>query len=74
MNEKQRHYHSFLLRLWRPEGDSPAPWLASLEDHRTGLRIGFANLGLLYAFLLEQTGETAGEARSGQKADSGNSL
>jgi hypothetical protein len=36
-------------------------WRASLEDSRTGERIGFANLEQLFAFLLEQIeGNTRG--------------
>ncbi len=46
-------YRSYLLRLWcaeTPEGS----WRASLEDLRTGERLGFASPELLFAYLLEQ--------------------
>jgi hypothetical protein len=50
-NEKK--YRSYLLRLWRAETPDQG-WRASLEDPRTGERIGFAGLELLFAFLMEQ--------------------
>ncbi|HEX9074394.1 MAG TPA: hypothetical protein VF932_01385 [Anaerolineae bacterium] len=53
-NADGRHpaiYQSYLLRLWKTE---QADWHASLEDSRTGERIGFANLDQLFAFLMEQ--------------------
>jgi len=44
----------YILRVWRTE--SPVlTWRASLEDPRTGERIGFENLEHLFAFLMEQT-------------------
>jgi hypothetical protein len=54
-------YLAFLLRLWR-EGQS-APWRAMLVDPSTGERRGFADLTKLFAFLQEQTGETAPEVK-----------
>lgn len=50
-------YQSYLLRLWKAEQTN---WRASLEDSRTGERIGFANLEQLFAFLMERV---AGDAR-----------
>lgn len=44
-------YQSYLLRLWKAEQTN---WRASLEDARTGERIGFANLEQLFAFLMER--------------------
>ena len=55
-DHEHRHdgYHSFLLRLWRPpEGD--CCWRASLEDARSGRRIGFPGLEELFAFLMQET-------------------
>jgi len=51
--EKTPNYLAYLLRLWR-ENDS-APWRATLEDSRTGERIGFAGPKQLAAFLLQVT-------------------
>ena len=48
-----KQYRSYLLRLWRSE-TSDRSWRASLEDSRTGQRIGFATLEQLFAFLMEQ--------------------
>ncbi len=47
-----KDYRSYLLRLWREVPDRG--WRASLEDPRTGKRIGFASLEHLFAFLMEQ--------------------
>ena len=70
----QRNYQSYLLRLWRvdmndtprrPDQAWPRPtsptWRASLEDARTGERIGFAGLEELLDFLREQISPAAGE-------------
>jgi hypothetical protein len=52
------HYKPYLLRLWR-EADSISDrgmeWRFSLEDSRTGMRVGFANLEKLYEFLSAET-------------------
>jgi hypothetical protein len=48
-------YRAYLLRLWRTDASDAAVWRASLEDSRTGERIGFASLEQLFAFLMEQT-------------------
>ena len=50
-NTKQ--YRSYLLRLWHSESADQS-WRASLEDSRTGERIGFATLEQMFAFLMEQ--------------------
>lgn len=44
---------SFLLRLWCSDAEGATCWQASLEDSHTGERIGFANLELLFAYLME---------------------
>lgn len=44
----------YILRLWRADS-SDSSWRASLENARTGGRIGFENLEHLFAFLMEQT-------------------
>jgi len=45
-------YHSFLLRLWQEEPDTP--WRASLQNVQTGTVVRFASLNALVAFLQEQ--------------------
>lgn len=42
-------YHAFLLRLWC-EGDNPV-WHASLQSTDTNVRLGFADLEQLVAYL-----------------------
>jgi len=55
-------YRCYLLRLWQAEADGC--WHASLEDPRTGERVGFATLEHLFAFLMEQVeGDGHGAAR-----------
>jgi len=46
-------YFAYLIRLWRAEPDGP--WRASLEDAKTGERLGFADLAQACAYLLERT-------------------
>ena len=55
MTTEQPNYHAYLLRLWRVDLDRPgvAAWRASLEDPHTGLRLGFATLEQLFAYLME---------------------
>ncbi len=48
-----KQYRSYLLRLWRCESPDQS-WRASLEDSRTGQRIGFATLEQLFAFLMDE--------------------
>jgi hypothetical protein len=56
-------YRAYLLRLWLTdlEGAGAAGWRASLEDSRTGERLGFASLEQLFAFLLMLTEDAAGQ-------------
>jgi hypothetical protein len=49
-------YRSYLLRLWREMGTGSTWWRASLQDPRSGERVGFAHLDELFAFLREQIG------------------
>lgn len=60
----QPDYLSYLLRLWRVDGDDAAQptanqavWRASLENPHTGERKGFASLEALFDFLREQAEE-----------------
>lgn len=48
-----RKYRSYPLRLWRVDTPDHG-WRVSLEDPRTGQRIGFGTLEQLFAFLMEQ--------------------
>lgn len=52
-NPPEKNYCSYLLRLWRAETFDPG-WRASLEDPRTGERIGFASLEQLFAYLMDK--------------------
>jgi hypothetical protein len=71
----QPTYRSFLLRLWQVNSANGVVWRASLEDARTGLRLGFSSIRRLHEFLLDQT-ETHnnGETRSTNDATSAASL
>ena len=65
MIDEQRQYLSYLLRLWQERATSPAVWRASLENSRTGERIGFSDTMQLFAFLQEQVaGEAGGELQT----------
>jgi hypothetical protein len=46
---------SYLLRLWQVRRDEALVWQASLENVRTGERVGFATVEALAAFLWEHT-------------------
>jgi Ser-tRNA(Ala) deacylase AlaX len=56
MSKEQPNYISYLLRMWRANGEGKEVWRASLENPHTGERIGFASLDKLFAFLLQQAG------------------
>jgi len=62
-NKDSPHYISYLLRLWRVNGDDePHPpekavWRASLEDPNTRERRAFASLDDLVDFLRERIGQ-----------------
>jgi hypothetical protein len=59
---KRSDYISYMLRLWRANGDEApgrdeeALWRASLEDAHTGERCGFASLDELFNFLRRRIG------------------
>ena len=55
MSSKQPDYLSYLLRLWRDDGNGPNNWRASLESALTGERHVFPSLMELYTFLERQT-------------------
>ena len=54
MMSKQKHYQSYLLRLWLTADEKGSVWRASLEDPHTGERLTFATLERLFAFLEDQ--------------------
>lgn len=57
MSRKKWTYYSYLLRLWlEDEGSKPA-WRASLDDPRSGERLGFPSLQALFAFLEKQVSQ-----------------
>ena len=63
-------YISFLLRLWRENGEDGMIWRVSLENSKTGERMGFANLDLLFNYLNRQT--QSSYRGSGAPNDDGN--
>jgi hypothetical protein len=71
MGKEQPHYISYLLRVWRANGNGEVAWRASLESPHTGERIGFANLNELFIFLQQQTDEglnwEAGRKENGEE-------
>ncbi len=58
MDADPPEYYAYLLRLWRtgPRG----PWRASLEDAKTGERIGFGNLSEVFFYLHSKAGDIGG--------------
>jgi len=54
--EGKKQYLSFMLRMWRANGEGKAAWRASLESPHTGESIGFASLEELFTFLRQQAG------------------
>jgi len=51
------NYQAYMLRLWSTQQEKSADrrWRFSLEDPRTGERLGFATLEALVNFLQAQT-------------------
>ena len=47
-------YHSYLIRLWREDGEGKSDWRFMLVNLIEGRQWGFANLDRLLAFLKEQ--------------------
>jgi hypothetical protein len=56
MKEQPSAYHSYLIRLWPAGDEGQAGWRASLENSRTGKRIGFASIEELFDYLRLETG------------------
>ncbi len=57
MNETQRGYVSYLLRLWQAQDNGDWVWRATLECSQTGRRWAFTNLDGVLTFLRAQTSE-----------------
>lgn len=51
MTETASAYYSYLLRLWREDGNNKNIWRASLESVQTREQHNFATLDELIAFL-----------------------
>ena len=67
MSNEQPDYLSYLLRLWRVNGEEEAVWRASLESPHTGECLRFACLDELFEFLRQAVGATPNAAgRDGQ--------
>jgi hypothetical protein len=56
-------YVSFILRMWHAKNGEEQTWRASLEDPRTGERVGFGSLDALFDHLRGQT-EPVGELKA----------
>lgn len=56
MSDQDFQYKAYLLRLWRGgPGVAETQWRASLENSRTGERLGFGNLEQLFYYLQDLT-------------------
>ena len=71
---EQLEYWSCLLRLWRVSEKGESIWRASLQNARTGERMGFASLEALYDYLraeigLEETGQGIKEEERQRRED-----
>ena len=62
MKPNQQSYFSYILRLWRGEGEeiqvgcvNESKFRASLDDPQTGDRVGFADLEALFDYIREVT-------------------
>jgi hypothetical protein len=54
MISEQPDYLSYLLRLWREDGEEPTTWRVSLESALTHKRYIFPSLMELFVFLQRQ--------------------
>jgi len=59
---KSLRYVSYLLRLWQEQDEQAAIWRFSLDDPRTGERVGFADVETLLRFLNERMSSTVVDA------------
>ncbi len=61
INSGEMGYRSVLLRLWQVDTEGKRAWRFSLENSATGERRGFANLGELLVFLLDEVCDGKGD-------------
>lgn len=61
-----RCYLAYLLRMWRDAGGREGAWRASLEDPRSGERLGFGSLEDLYAYLQARAAGWNGTGEGGR--------
>ncbi len=54
MTTSERHYVSYLVRMWRAGGDDARAWRAAVESAQTGEKEAFANLDELFVFLRDE--------------------
>jgi hypothetical protein len=59
MDNEQRPYFAYMLRLWCVSANGDVVWRASIEDPHTGERHGFASLEQLFKFLERQAREAS---------------
>ena len=60
MDQRPADYVSYLLRVWRSNGEDSSTWRASLENPHTGERMGFACLEDMFILLRQETSRTDG--------------
>lgn len=67
MTQQPNQYHSYLLRLWRSNAQSP--WRSSVQCTASGEKQIFADLAALFNFIHTQLAEeaSAGEAETAEK-------
>lgn len=51
MNEEQSNYQAYLIRIWLVDDDDQTAWRATLENAKTGERLGFSTLQGLFDYL-----------------------
>ena len=64
MSSEQPDYRSYLLRLWRANGEDPDNWRVSLESTRTRQLHVFPSLTALFGFLQRQIAVGRGEDKN----------
>lgn len=60
MTDDKPQYFSYLLRIWSPGDEGEVSWRASLDDPRTGERLGFPCLEALFEYLQEHINQDTG--------------
>lgn len=52
--DKKERYHSYLLRIWLHQIHGRSTWRASLDETRSGERVGFPDLRSLINYLCQK--------------------